>query len=360
MNDARGGSEMTRQKISRRTIIQGGAALAGSLALGNLLDTSAHERAELPTLVVFWLNGGPAGLFNSANSFLRSGSFGVSERNVRDLGNGLFVDAGSFGALPSAACAHMASINFRHGIVRPHDHARAAVLENGKRNQLLRMAAAMPAGAPNRCALVNDLGFPKGVSAGPPAESGVTLDFVMDFETIQWRGLEEVRSTYGVASDAKFIGTQAATFAAVEGLVRAGAGVIFAQPAYTGRPDRQFDTHQDSSGEVARKIMAPITPMLATFLDRVMALPDRNVVTMLVGEWSRTNPDSDHEPGGTATVIGKYVKTGTAGPQNADGSPPVNAPPPEGLWAYASAALRLSAAPFGRDPYPELIEVISR
>src|SRR5262245_2205509 len=187
-----GGKLMAKQTISRRTIIQGGAALAGSLAMGNLVDISAHKPSERPTLVVFWLNGGPAGLFNSTNSFMRSGFFGVSERNVRDLGNGLFVDAGSFGALPSAACAHMASINFRHGIVRPHDHARAAVLENGKRSQLLRMAAAMPIGAPNRCALVNDLGFPKGVSAGPPAEPGVTLDFVMDLKAIQVRSLDEV------------------------------------------------------------------------------------------------------------------------------------------------------------------------
>jgi hypothetical protein len=346
---------MTKQTISRRTIIEGGAALAGSLALGNLLEISARKREERPTLVVFWLNGGPAGLFNSANSFLRNGAFGVTERNIRDLGNGLFVDAASFGALPPVARAHMASINFRHGILRPHDHARAAVLENEKRNQLLRMAAAMPAGSPKRCALVNDLGFPKGVSAGPPAESGVTLDFVMDFQAIQEPALNQLRSIYGVASDAAYIRDQASTFAAVEGLVRAGAGVIFAQPAYTGQPDRQFDTHGDRSGEVARKIMSPITPMLATFLERVMALPDRNVVTMLLGEWSRTQPESDHEPGGTATVIGKYVKTGTAGQQNADGAPPANAPPPEGLWAYAAAALRLVETPFGRNPNPELI-----
>ena len=346
---------MTKQTISRRKIIQGGAALAGTIAMGNLLDTSARKPEQRPTLVVFWLNGGPAGLFNSANSFLRSGAFGVTERNVRDLGNGLFVDAGSFGALPPVARTHMASINFRHGILRPHDHARAAVLENEKRSQLLRMAAAMPAGPPKRCALVNDLGFPKGVSAGPPAESSVTLDFVMDFEAMQAPALQQVRPSYGVASDAAFIRDQASTFAAVEALVRADVGVIFAQPAYTGRPDRQFDTHGDGSGEIARKIMAPITPMLATFLERVMALPDRNVVTMLLGEWSRTQPESDHEPGGTATVIGKYVKTGTAGPQNADGSPPANAPPPEALWAYAAAALGLVRTPFGRNPNPELI-----
>ena len=346
---------MTDKTISRRSIIQGGAALAGAVALGSLGETLARKPEERPTLVIFWLNGGPAGLFNSANSFLRSGAFGVTERNVSDLGNGLFVDAGSFGALPRAALAHMASINFRHGILRPHDHARAAVLENEKRSQLLRMAAAMPTGAPKRCALVNDLGFPKGVSAGPPAESNVRLDFVMDFEAIREPALDQVRATYGVASDAVFIRDQASTFAAVEGLVRAGAGVIFAQPAYTGRPDRQFDTHGDGNGEVARKIMSPITQMLATFLERVMALPDQNVVTMLVGEWSRTQPESDHEPGGTATVIGKYVKTGTAAPQNADGSPPANAPPAEALWAYAAAALRLGSTPFGRNPNPELI-----
>jgi hypothetical protein len=217
------------------------------------------------------------------------------------------------------------------------------------------MAAAIPAGLPNRCALVTGIGFPKGVSAGPPPESGVTLDFVMDFETIRGSNLDDVRSAYGVASDVAYIANQGSTFAAVEGLVHSGAGVIFAQPAYAGQTDRQFDTHRDIDGVVARKIMEPIIPMLATFLDRVMTLPNRNVVTMLVGEWSRTRAESDHEPGGTATVIGKYVKTGTAGPQNADGSPPANAPPPEGLWAYAAAALRLAKAPFGRNPNPELI-----
>jgi hypothetical protein len=344
---------MANQTLSRRNLLQGGLALAGAVALGGARRADARGAPEPPALVVLWLNGGPAGLFNSAGSFLRSGAFGVTHDNVRALGNDLFVDAGSLGALPAAARAHMASVNFRHGIVRPHDHARAAVLENGKRSQLLRMAAAMPASGAIRCALVMGHGFPKGVSAGPPAEAGATLDFVMDLGTIP--GVDQTRSAYGVAADAAWIRDQAGTFAAVEGLVRAGAGVIFAQPAYSGEPDRQFDTHGDATGEVARKIMAPITPMLATFLDRVLALPGRNVVTMLVGEWSRSHPDSDHEPGGTATVIGKYVKTGTAGPQRADGQPPPDAPPPEGLWAYAAAALRLSGAPFGRNPNPELI-----
>jgi len=37
------------------------------------------------------------------------------------------------------------------------------------------------------------------------------------------------------------------------------------------------------------------------------------------------------------------------------GSPPENAPPAEALWAYIAAALRLNAAPFGRNPNPELL-----
>jgi hypothetical protein len=349
---------MSNKTISRRTIIQGGAALAGTLAIGSWPATLAQKPEERPTLVIFWLNGGPAGLFNSANSFLRSGAFGVTERNVRDLGNGLFVDAGSFGALPPAAQAHMASINFRHGILRPHDHARAAVLESGSRSQLLRLAAVMPE-APIRCAVVNDLGFPVGVSASAPAEGGASLERVVDVEGVARRllatKLGEVRAAYGMPLNQTSIRDQRSTFAAVELLVHAGASVIFAQPAYTGRTDRQFDTHRDDTGVAARAVMTPITPSLTTFLDRTLALRGRNVVTLLLGEFSRTIPESDHEPGGTATVIGKYVKTGTAGPQNADGSPPANAPPPEALWAFVAAALNLGATPFGRNPNPELI-----
>jgi hypothetical protein len=344
--------------VSRRVVLQGGAAFAGALLLGKRGRADEGPAAgERPTLVVLWLNGGPAGLFNSADSFLATGSFGVRHDNVRSLGNGLYVDAASLGALPAPALAHMASINFRHGILRPHDHARAAVLETGSRSQLLRLAAAMPS-APIRCAVVNDLGLPVGVSANPPAEGGAALERLLDVADVARspgaRRLDEVRTAYGMSPDGTSVHDQPSTFAAVELLVHAGTSVIFAQPAYTGRPDRQFDTHGDDTGAAAREVMAPIVPCLATFLERVLALPGRNVVTMLVGEFSRTIPESDHEPGGTATVVGKYVKTGTAGPQRADGAPPDQAPPPEGLWAYASAVLRLSGTPFGRNPNPEL------
>lgn len=351
-----------KRTITRRTVLKTGVALAGALAMGRTALakelTASNTVKERPTLVVFWLNGGPAGLFNSAGSFLSSGAFGVTHDNVRDLGNGLIVDAASWGALPSAALARMASINFIHGIARPHEKARAAVLEYGSRNQLLRLAAAMPADAAVRCAVVNSLGLPKGINAAPAAEGGVCLERIAAFD--EMRGfpapqLDTIRRAYGVPADHAAIDDPRATFAGVEVLVHAGSNVILAQPAYSGRPDRQFDTHTDDTGMASREVMAPITPSLTTFLERVMALPERNVVTLLVGEFSRTLPASDHATGGTATVIGKYVKTGTTGPQRPDGAPPADAPPPGALWAYAAAALRLDTTPFGRNPHAQLL-----
>ncbi|GLQ89100.1 twin-arginine translocation signal domain-containing protein [Dyella flagellata] len=345
--------------MTRRSFLKAGAALTGTLALGDwhlLAKPSRHS--ERPTLVVWWLNGGPAGLFNSADAFLANGAFGVTPNNVRGLGNGLYVDAGSLGMLPATALSHMASVHFRHGLYS-HNDSRVAVLQSGSRSQLLRMAAAMPHSAVS-CAIVNNLGLPVGVAANPPTEEGIGFARIEKLDDVR-RSLSvaqfnDIREAYGAFGSNPAIDSQRASFAAVEALVHEGASVIYAQPAYTGRQDRQFDTHHDDTGKLAREIMTPITPMLATFLSRVMTMPGRNVVTLLTGEFSRTLPGADHAKGGTATVIGKYVKTGAAGRQQADGSPPADAPPPESLWAFVAAALRLGeTAPFGINPHPGLL-----
>lgn len=345
--------------MTRRGFLKAGVVLTSTLALGDwhLLAKSGH-RSERPTLVVWWLNGGPAGLFNSADAFLADGAFGVTRNNVRGLGNGLYVDAGSLGALPAMALSHMASVHFRHGLYS-HNDSRVAVLQSGPRSQLLRMAAAMPRSAVS-CAIVNNLGLPVGVAVNPPTEQGIGFERLERLDdarrTLSVAQFNDIREAYGAFGTNAAIDSQRATFAAVEALVHEGASVIYAQPAYTGRQDRQFDTHRDDTGKVAREIMAPITPMLATFLSRVMAMPGRNVVTLLTGEFSRTLPGADHAKGGTATVIGKYVKTGAAGRQQSDGSPPADAPPPEALWAFVASALRLGeTTPFGINPHPGML-----
>jgi hypothetical protein len=101
--------------------------------------------------------------------------------------------------------------------------------------------------------------------------------------------------------------------------------------------------------------MATILAPLRTFAARVLGLPGRNVVIALTGEFSRTVGESDHEPGGTATVIGRRVRTGTAGPQTETGAPPPDAPPIAGLWAFLAGALGIGDHPFGANPCPALL-----
>ena len=345
---------MPAHSPSRRSLLKAGLAAAGALALGPV-DVWAAPR-ERPALVVLWLNGGPAGLFNSADTFLGNGAFGVTSANIRALGNGLYVDAGSLGALPAMACAHMAAVPFRHGLYS-HNDARAAVLQAGTRSQLLRMAAALPP-SPFPCAVVNRLGFPVGVATAPPAERGIVCQAVGAVADARLSAAEfdGVRHVYGVRQGHTVADDLPGTFAAVEALVRADARVVFAQVGFTGREDRQFDTHHDDAGKLAREIMAPVTPGLSIFLQRMLALRGRNVVVLLTGEFSRTLPGADHAKGGTATVIGKYVRAGSAGRQLPDGSPPEDAAPPEALWAYLAAALRVQdASPFGANPHPQLL-----
>jgi hypothetical protein len=265
------------------------------------------------------------------------------------------VDAGSFGALPTVALQHMASINFKHGYER-HDLARAALLQSGSRSNLLMLAQGLDP-APIRCAIVNTLGLPDGVDRDPPREGGIALTRIAELDAIaiDSAALAKTRAAYGVPATANVVGDTAASFAAAELLLRAGTGVVFTQPMYAGRPDRQLDTHSDATGEQARKLYATIAPPLATFASRALALPDHNVVIALVGEFSRTIGASDHEPGGTATIIGKYIKTGTAGPQTETGAPPPGTPPVAGLWAYLAAAMRVADHPFGANPNPELV-----
>jgi hypothetical protein len=351
---------MATFELDRRLVLAGIGAAALALPFRRALAAPPRERSAL---AVVYLNGGPPGLFNSAGSFLRSGAFGVGPRNVRDLGNGLVVDAASLGALPPAALQHVASINFRHGYER-HDLARAALLETGSRSNLLLLGQGLDP-APIRCAIVNTLGLPDGVDRDPPREGGIGLSRIAELDAIGVVGtdahtLAGVRAAYGVSAAAGAIADAATSLCAAELLLRAGTGVVFTQPMYAGRPDRQIDTHGDTSGAEARRLYGTIAKPLHTFIDRVLALPSANVVIALVGEFSRTVGASDHEPGGTATVIGKYVKTGTAAPQTETGAPPPGSPPVAGLWAFLATALAITDHPFGTNPNPELVAAPAR
>ena len=343
---------------TRRSIVQGLAAGALALPLLPRVARAAGTPHETPALVVVYLNGGPAGLFNNAASFLAKGSFGVTHDNVRSVADHFLVDKATFGSLPDTVLAHMASINFQHGFYS-HELARAALLQTGDHSNLLLLAQAMPDPAPIRCALVNSLGFPVGVDPHPPAENGISVERVIDLRAIghfdQVPTIAHMADAYGVGHDAGAIGDPRTSFLAAELLLRAGSNVVFTQPMFVGRPDRQLDTHDDITGVKARDLMATIMAPLRTFASRALALAGRNVVIILTGEFSRTIATSDHETGGTATVIGKYVVPGIAAPLTAEGAPPVGTAPVAGLWSYVANVLRLADHPFGANPNPELV-----
>ena len=353
------GSE--RVRLGRRIVLQGAAAALAMPAMTRAAGPPGRP-SETPALVVLYLNGGPAGLFNSAGSFVDKRGFGVTRDNVRPVGNGLVVDAATLGTLPPAALGHMASINFQHGLYT-HDLSRAALLQTGSRSNLLLLAGSMTSPAPIRCAVVNNLGLPVGVDRSPPTENGVTFEQVLDVRAIPVLhdpalpspDLAQIAAAYGARPTASSISDVKTTLTAVELLVRGGTSVVFAQPAFVGRADRQFDTHADAEGVKARDIMSSIIEEVRTFVSRALEIPGRNVVIALMGEFSRTVGASNHAPGGTTTVIGKHVRTGTAGPQTAGGLPPPTAPPPAGLWAYLATVLQIEEHPFGENPHPELL-----
>jgi len=348
-------------ELGRRTVLKGAAAALALPAMSRAVGAPGPPRAT-PALVILYLNGGPAGLFNSAGSFVEQRGFGVTRDNVRPVGNGLVVDAPTMGTLPAAALGHMAAINFRHNLYT-HDLSRAALLQTGSRSNLLLVAGAVTSPAPIHCAVVNNLGLPVGVDRSPPAENGVTFEHVLDLRSIPVLNdpalpspdLGQIAAAYGASPTAGAISDTRTTLVAVELLVRGGTSVVFAQPAFMGRADRQFDTHSDSDGSKARDIMSSIIREVGTFVARSREIPGRNVVVALMGEFSRTVAESDHAPGGTATVIGKHVKTGSAGAQTAGGLPPPASPPPAGLWAYLATVLQLKDHPFGVNPHPELV-----
>jgi uncharacterized protein (DUF1501 family) len=144
-------------------------------------------------------------------------------------------------------------------------------------------------------------------------------------------------------------------------MVRAGADVVVVRI-------NGWDTHGDGDGVDSRaRFSAEMLPGLSTFLSRTLAMPDRNVVTVLFGEFARTGGrptgDSGHANGTSATVFGKYVRPGTTGRPvvtrigagSASYRLPPGTPGTEGFWAYLAALARAPEAPFGANPHLALM-----
>lgn len=392
-----------RHSISRRSLLQGTAVAAGAATLGgsSLLNSAyAQTTNDKPVLVYVFFNGGFNCLFNSADSFVPAGTFGCTAGNVKDLGNGLVVDAGTFGTLDAFALSHMASIGIRHGQAADHGQAQALNwTDNNNTNYAVQLASALGGDAAIKCAVmggqqpngptaamngvslqrINDMGptiaalggandptipdrdiAAKGVassqkmSASLIAKNKTLLNSVAEGYTasvdtltkpVRVFNLADLQSAYGIGTSTQ-VNNVAAKFAAAELMVEAGTNVIVIADNFN------WDTHGDRDGSNVRRMITQnwITP-LRTFLTRNLQRTDRNVVLAMAGDFSRSLPGSDHNVSLTSTVIGKYVKGGTDGRVSANVGLPANTPPPSGLWSYLASVLKSPTNPFGANPH---------
>jgi hypothetical protein len=398
--------------FSRRGLFRRAAVAAGALSVSRIPGLSWLERearaegtGETPALFIFNMIGGYNALFGSANSFQGSNAFGVNATNIRQVGTSpLFVDKSTLGTLSLNTLNHMASIGVDHGITS-HPTARMSLLFDGNKSRLITLSKALGGTAAVRCVTIGNLmpvgthtaqgdvslqqvrdltttiSVLGGVTSGnaparPQAADGIAAAQAMSASALAGNPssarsfaesypaassqLKEATVTLDYAGMATAYGLQAQTngsFATdvrnttmqimgAELMIKAGANVVIANQG-------GWDSHGDDNGsEVRNKILGDGTmAALKVFTDRMFAETGRNVVTCIMGDFSRSLPGSNHQGNMTATVIGKYVKVGTTGKVNADVALPSGTPGIQGLWAYLSAALKCPDQPFGANPH---------
>lgn len=397
--------------FSRRQLIQGAGAAAGIAAAGKLSGSglftgTAHAQlaGKKPAVLVVYLNGGYNSVFPSTDSYRGAGTFGVTGDTImRDLGNGLIVDAPTFGTnLPAYALTHMASVGVRHGITS-HGTAQNANFGDGSRSYALRLAAAMGGDAAIKAVQSGNRNTP-----GPrTVESGVSLQVITDMRAtiaalggatdatipdrtvganaitasklmserlrgnspgmltqlnegygagiatlqkpVQVFDYPAMATAYGMMATATAVNNFTSQIACAELMISAGANVVIAN-------DGGWDTHGDRTATNVRNMMnTRILPPLRTFINRMMNRPDYNVNVVILGDFARSLPGSDHASAMTATVIGENVKVGTTGKMAANVQLPAGTPSCMGLWQYLSALVRTPGSPLGANPHTGLI-----
>lgn len=388
--------------FSRRSMMKGAAGLAGLAALTRV--TPAHAQAiEKTTLLIIFLEGGYNSLFASADSFLGTGTFGTSAGTVKQLGNGLAIDAPTYGTMPQYAQDHMASVGIRHGLTA-HEAAQPQMVSMGGRSYPLQLARELGGDAAIKAAVVGNK-MPEGPR---PAEGDVSLQGITDMKatvvalggsigdptvpnrniateamvgstTMSKRGLlrspkslrtvndgfvtgvdalrkqglaldyNALTQAYGIAPTTTGVTNFRTQMVAADLMVMAGANVIFAA-------DGGWDTHGDMDGSNVRNMMnTRILPPLNTFLNRNLNQPGKNVMVAIIGDFARSLPGSDHQGNLTATVIGKYVKNGTTGKVASNVGLPAGTPNIKEFWAYLAAAAKTPTPVFGVNPHAAIL-----
>lgn len=388
--------------FTRRSLFKGAAGLAGMAAMSRISPAFAAA-GDKTTLLCIFLQGGYNSLFASADSFVAGGTFGAGGATAKQLGNGLAVDASTFGTMPQYAQDHMASVGIRHGLTA-HEAAQPQLFSMGTRSYPLMLAHELAGDAAIKAAVVGSE-MPQGPR---PAEGDVSLQGITDMKatvvalgggvgdpTVPDRtiateamvgsdamsqrrilrspkslrtvsdgfttGVDALRKSglvldypaltaaYGIGATITGVTNFRTQMVAADLMVSAGANVVIAI-------DGGWDTHGDTDGMTVREMMnTRILPPLNTFLQRNLNQPGKNVMVAIFGDFARSLPGSDHQGNVTATVIGQNVKTGTTGRVAGDVSLPTGTPAIKEFWAYLAAAARTPTELFGANPHTSLL-----
>lgn len=378
-------------RLSRRHILHGALGVGSSALLSKPALAAPTEKT---TVVVVNLPGGLHSLYAQADSFVSKGWFGCSGSNTRAAGNGIVVDAATFGVW--------------HGITA-HDLAQTTLMvdPNGQ-SYPLQLARAMGASAAVACANVGDSlsGRHKPVGstnisklsdsgavlaalgASPPNEftpsregalAGLKASLRMSAPLLakNQRSLESVAGglngviralgkpaaiidwpavaqAYGIAPTTTLISGFTSQLAAAELLVHAGTNVVLVSAGGPGC-SLGWDTHSDNSGECARAGMVDLLlAPLRTFLSRTLSLPGHNVITVMTGDFTRA-AGSEHAGMLVASAWGPKLRQGTNGNFSISNEGGYVAPGPrpgvQQLWSFLAAAAGVESNPFGENPH---------
>jgi len=384
-------------EVNRRDFLKVSAGASGALALGGVgtgalpFGPTALAQGPKPSaVVVIFLQGGYNALFGSADSFANR-SFGVTNGNMLALSNGLVVDS-SFNTLGPYAKANMASAGIAHGIPI-HAQAQTAQFTVGAQNPVITLASALGGSGTIKCANVGQEEIP-----GPRATvNGVSLQKIVNMQTTidtlgggapdptmpdraiaanaiaagqlsskseiegHRNSLSSAVTAYDVAIktlstpsqpfnpqtlqtayglNGTTISTFNAKMAAAELMIRAGANVVTA----VNGPLSSWDSHGDTTGaRVRTRFTNDILPGLKTFTDRMLTeQSEYNVTVIILGDFARSLPGSDHATVTVATVMGHNVKQGTTGKVDSNVGFVAATPSVDGFWGYIAT---LAGAP---------------
>ena len=170
--------------------------------------------------------------------------------------------------------------------------------------------------------------------------------------------LDEISSAYGLGST-----TDVSSFGAMLGgaeiMIRAaGTNVV----NITDFGLASWDFHQlsgglSANGTYSRKKLLSTSgggmsriAAIKTFLDRMLALEDRNVVVCISGELVRL-PNGDHGDGSVAAMFGKNIKQGVSFGVDAKSRFASGTPDVKGFWAGVATACNVPGSPFGSNPH---------